>query len=145
MAINKVILTGRIVADAELKASHAGTDVLEFRIAVNERRPNRETGEWEDFASFFNCVMFGKRATGIKPFMLKGRPVTVEGHLRQNSWTTEDGQHRSSIKIIVDEVVWDASPASAGDPDAVPFDMDDPESHVHVRSVPEVYDEDIPF
>ena len=103
MSINKVLLTGNLTRDAELKSLPSGTDVLEFGIAVNERRKNNQTGEWEDCPNFFDCSLFGKRADGLSRYMVKGRKVALEGKLQWRQWE-KDGEKRSKVSIVVSEV-----------------------------------------
>lgn len=103
MSINKVIVSGNLTRDAELKSLPSGTDVLEFGIAVNERRKNNQTGEWEDSPNFFDCSLFGKRAEGLSRYMVKGRKVALEGKLQWRQWE-RDGEKRSKVSIVVNEV-----------------------------------------
>lgn len=102
MAINKVMLTGNLTRDAELKSLPNGTSVLEFGVAVNERSRN-QSGEWEDRPNFFDCTLYGNRAEGIAPFMAKGKKVALEGRLQWRQWE-RDGEKRSKVSVIVNEV-----------------------------------------
>lgn len=77
---------------------------MSFGIAVNDRRRNPETGEWEEFPNFFNCTMFGTRGEQLGELLAKGDKVVIEGSLRYSQWETKDGQHRSNIEIIIEEV-----------------------------------------
>ena len=111
MAINSVSLSGRLTRDAELK--QAGyTTVCEFSIAVNERRKNRNTQEWEDVPGFFDVSMFGNYAASLAPHLLKGVKVFVDGKLHYASWQAQDGSKRSKVTINADTVET-ASQASA--------------------------------
>ena len=104
MAINKATITGNIARDPELRQTQGGTSVLTIGVAVNDRRKNRQTGEWEDCPSFIDCTIFGNRATGVAPHLEKGMKVAIEGKLNQSRWQAEDGTNRSKIEIIVDEI-----------------------------------------
>ena len=106
MSVNMVTLSGNITRDAELHNTAAtGTAVLDFSIAVNDRRRNNATGEWEDHANFFDITVFGKRAEAIHTWCLKGVKVVVSGKLRQNVWQDKNtGQNRSRVTIIADEI-----------------------------------------
>lgn len=106
MSINLVTVSGNIVRDAELhKTSGTGTSVLDFSIAVNDRRHNSQTGEWDDHANFFDITVFGKRAEAIHTWCTKGTKVVVGGKLRQNVWQDKDtGKNRSRVTIIADEI-----------------------------------------
>ena len=103
MSINRVNITGNLTRDPELRATAAGTQVLSFGIAVNDRRKNPQTGEWEDYPNYIDCTMFGTRAEAVGRYISKGSKVAIEGKLRYSSWE-RDGQKRSKIEVIVDEL-----------------------------------------
>ena len=104
MAINKATITGNITRDPELRQTQGGTSVITIGVAVNDRRKNQQTGEWEDYPNFIDCTIFGNRATGVAPHLEKGMKVAIEGKLNQSRWQAEDGTNRSKIEIIVDEI-----------------------------------------
>lgn len=126
MSINRVAVSGHLTRDPELRATTGGTQVLSFGIAVNDRRKNPQSGEWEDYPNFVDCTMFGTRAEKIHRFLSKGCKVAIEGKLRYISWE-RDGQRRSKLEIIVEEIEF-LSRQQAAEPE--------PE---------DAYDEDIPF
>lgn len=103
MSINRVCLTGNLTCEPELRRTASGTAVLNFGIAVNERRKNSQSGEWEDFANFVDCTMFGARAEAVTNYISKGSKVGIEGKLRYSTWE-RDGQKRSKLEVIVDEL-----------------------------------------
>ena len=103
MSINRVIVSGNLTRDPELRATTGGTNVLTFGIAVNDRRRNPQTGEWEDVPNFVDCVMFGARAESVSRFLSKGSKVAIEGKLRYSSWE-KDGVRRSRLEVVVDEI-----------------------------------------
>ena len=103
MSINKVLLTGNLTRDPELRSLASGNSVLGFGIAVNERRKNNETGQWEDRPNYFDCTMYGSRAEAISRFLTKGTKVALEGRLQWRQWE-KDGQTRSKVDIIVNEI-----------------------------------------
>ena len=103
MSINRVIISGNLTRDPELRSTAAGMPVLGFGVAVNDRRKNQQTGEWEDYPNFIDCTMFGARAESLSRFLSKGTKVSVEGKLRWSQWE-RDGQKRSKIEVIVDEL-----------------------------------------
>ena len=104
MSINRVVLSGNLTRDPDLRSTAGGTSVLGFGIAVNDRRKNNQTGEWEDVPNFIDCTMFGNRADAVGKFLAKGMKVAIEGKLRWSQWE-RDGQKRSKIEVIVDELV----------------------------------------
>lgn len=103
MSINRVNITGNLTRDPELRATAGGTQVLSFGVAVNDRRRNAQTGEWEDYPNFVDCTMFGTRAEAVSRFLAKGNKVAIEGKLRYSSWE-RDGQKRSKLEVVVDEI-----------------------------------------
>ena len=102
MSINRVIISGNLTRDAELRNTAGGLPVLGFGMAVNDRRKN-QNGEWEDYPNFIDCTVFGQRAEGLSKWLTKGTKVAVEGKLRWSQWE-KDGAKRSKIEIIVDEL-----------------------------------------
>ena len=103
MSINRVVISGNLTRDPELRATAGGTSVLGFGVAVNDRRKNQQTGEWEDYPNFIDCTMFGARAESLSRYLTKGTKVAIEGKLRWSQWERE-GQKRSKIEVIVDEL-----------------------------------------
>ena len=103
MSINRVNISGHLTRDPELRMTPKGTQVLSFGIAVNDRRLNRETNQWEDYPNFVECTMFGTRAESLARFLSKGTKVTIEGKLRWSQWE-RDGQKRSKLEVVVDDL-----------------------------------------
>lgn len=103
MGINRVCISGNLTRDPEFRSTAGGTSVMGFGVAVNERRKNAQTGEWEDYPNFVDCTLFGKRAEALVQYLSKGTKVAVEGRLRYSSWE-KDGQRRSKLGVIVEEV-----------------------------------------
>ena len=119
MSINRVNITGNLTRDPELRATAGGTQVLSFGVAVNDRRRNAQTGEWEDYPNFVDCTMFGTRAEAVSRFLAKGNKVAIEGKLRYSSWE-RDGQRRSKLEVIVDEIEFMSSRGGQGGYDQLP-------------------------
>lgn len=106
MSINRVVVSGNLTRDPELRVTPGGTQVLGFGVAVNDRRRNQQTGEWEDYPNFIDCTMFGNRAEALSRILHKGMKVAIEGKLRYSSWEDKNGGgRRSKVEIIPDEVV----------------------------------------
>ena len=103
MSINRVNISGNLTRDPEMRATAGGTQVLSFGVAVNDRRRNPQNGEWEDYPNFVDCTMFGTRAEAVSRYLSKGAKVAIEGKLRYSSWE-RDGQRRSKLEVIVDEI-----------------------------------------
>ena len=147
MSINRVILTGNLTRDPELRSTASGMPVLGFGIAVNDRHKNSQTGEWEDYANFVDCTMFGKRAEAIAQYLSKGNKIALEGRFHWSQWE-RDGQKRSKIEVIVDEIEF----MSARNDNAAPRNnmaAPAPAGYAPAMAKPvvdaSVYDTDIPF
>lgn len=104
MSINKVLISGNLTRDPEARTTTSGSTVLNFGVAVNDRRRNQQSGEWEDVPNFIDCVVFGSRAEALQRFLSKGTKVAIEGKLRYRSWEAQDGSKRSKIEVAVDDV-----------------------------------------
>lgn len=103
MSINVVNISGNLTRDPELRRTAGGTAILGFGVAVNDRRKNQQTGEWEDCPNFVDCTMFGTRAEKLAGMLAKGTKVCILGKLRYMSWE-RDGQKRSKIEVIADDI-----------------------------------------
>ena len=152
MSINRVIISGNLTRDPELRSTQSGMDVMSFGVAVNDRRRNPQTNEWEDYPNFVDCTMFGNRARSLHQYLSKGTKVAIEGKLRWSQWE-RDGQKRSKIEVIVDEIEFMTSrndQPGAPRPAAAPAAQ---QSYAAPMAAPvaapvvdaSVYDEDIPF
>jgi single-strand DNA-binding protein len=103
MSINKVCMSGTLTRDAELRQTQSGTAILRLGVAVNDRRKNQQTGEWEDYPNYIDCVLWGNRANALAQYLTKGTKVAIEGRLHWSSWE-KDGAKRSKVEVYVDEV-----------------------------------------
>lgn len=108
--VNMCAISGNLTRDSEIRTTQGGTTILTFGVAVNERRKNPQTGEWEDRPSFIDCSCFGSRASSLAQYLTKGTKVFVQGHLHQSSWETQDGSRRSKVEVIVDELDFGSRP-----------------------------------
>lgn len=151
MSINKVMITGNLTRDPELRTTSTGLSVLHFGVAVNDRRRNAD-GQWEDVPNFIDCVMFGTRGESVSRFISKGSKVAVEGKLRWSSWEDKNtGQKRSKIEVIVDDIEFMTSRNTSADSSEAPASHESHESPKSYDNVPpaptaDAYaDEDIPF
>lgn len=158
MSINRVVISGNLTRDPDLRSTASGMPVLGFGVAVNDRRKNQQTGEWEDYPNFIDCTMFGARAQSVSRFLSKGSKVAIEGKLRWSQWE-RDGQKRSKIEVIVDEIEFmsrqhgqlgsepvyaAAAPAQAAQP-MQPMQQQFGGMPAPQQAAPSIYDDDIPF
>ena len=151
MSINRVNITGNLTRDPELRATQGGTQVLHLGVAVNDRRRNPQTGNWEDYPNFVDCTMFGTRAESLARFLSKGTKVAIEGKLRWSQWE-RDGQKRSKLEVVVDDLEFMSS-RQQGAPIQQPQQQYAPQQPQQYAPQPmaqpaqpaSVYDEQIPF
>ena len=102
--INRVVLTGNLTRDPELRSLPSGMSVCSLRIACNTRRKNNATGDWEDKPNYFDVTVWGAQGENCARFLAKGRPVAIDGRLEWREWDTQDGQKRQAVEIIADAV-----------------------------------------
>jgi single-strand DNA-binding protein len=98
--LNAVYLTGRLVADPELRYTQKGAPVCDFRIACSRRFKNRETGEWQEETLFINIVAWQRQAEAANDYLKKGSAVLIDGNLRSRQWETRQGDKRSAIEVV---------------------------------------------
>ena len=105
MAIdNNVTITGNATREPELRFTPSGQAVANFGVAVNRRWQNRQTQEWEEAVSFFDVTAWSQLAENVAESVGKGTRVTVAGRLDQRSWETQEGEKRSKVEIVADDV-----------------------------------------
>ena len=145
MSINRVIISGNLTRDPELRATAGGMQVMSLGVAVNDRKKNAQTGEWEDYPNFVDCTMFGTRAESLARFLSKGTKVAIEGKLRWSQWE-RDGQKRSKLEVIVDDLEFMSSRQQAAQQYA-PQPQQQPQQYAPqpYQQQASVYDEAIPF
>jgi single-strand DNA-binding protein len=107
--LNKVMLIGRLTRDPEVRTFANGGKVAKFGFAVNNRKKDSSTGQWVDDPVFldveaFNRGEFGKQADLVEQYLAKGRQVFLEGHLKLDQWTDKEGQKRSRLVVVVDNL-----------------------------------------
>jgi single-strand DNA-binding protein len=105
---NKVILIGNLTRDPESRTFSNGGKVTKFGFAVNNRKKNSQTGQWEDEPMFIDCEAFnrgefGKLADTIETYCKKGSQICIEGRLQLDQWDDKTtGQKRSKHKVVVE-------------------------------------------
>ena len=105
MSINRVCISGNLTRDPVLRSTGGGMSVLSLGVAVNDRRKNQQTGQWEDYPNFVDCTLFGTRGEKLAQYLAKGSKVAIEGKLRYRSWNDQQtGQKRSALEVVVDEL-----------------------------------------
>jgi single-strand DNA-binding protein len=102
--INRVIITGNLTRDPELRSTGSGMSVCGLRVACNTRRKDNSTGEWVDKPNYFDVTIFGRQGENAAQYLSKGRPVAIDGRLEWREWQDQAGNKRQSIDIIADNV-----------------------------------------
>jgi single-strand DNA-binding protein len=102
--INRVILTGNLTRDPELRSTSSGMSVCSMRVACNTRRKDQSTGDWVDKPNFFDVTVWGAQGENCARFLSKGRPVAIDGRLEWREWQDKEGNKRQSVDIIADSV-----------------------------------------
>lgn len=147
--LNRVVVTGNLTKDPELRSTPNGTSVCNLRVAVNSRRKDSATGEWVDKPNYFDVTVWGAQGENCATYLQKGRPVAIDGRLDWREWEAQDGSKRQAVSIIADSVQFLGSrgdaPAGGNNIEAssdVPADTSDFEE---AEKAGVGSDDDIPF
>ena len=166
--LNKVMLIGRLTRDPEVRVFANGGKVAKFGFAVNNRRKNQQTGQWEDEPVFidvdaFNRGDFGKLADLVESSLRKGHQAFLEGHLKLDQWTSQEGQKRQQLRVVLDNMQFlekrpegsgsysapaarrSEAPMAGGPPPEDSYDHSEPPMETAPPSGPGRPEEDIPF
>jgi single-strand DNA-binding protein len=101
--INRVVMTGNLTRDPELRSTPGGTSVCSLRIACNTRRKDA-SGAWVDKPNYFDVTVWGAQGENCAQYLQKGRPVAIDGRLEWREWEDKEGHKRQSTDIIADSV-----------------------------------------
>jgi single-strand DNA-binding protein len=102
--INRVVITGNLTADPELRTLQSGTSVCKLRVACNTRRKDSASDKWVDKPNYFDVTVWGSLGETVAKYTAKGRPVAIDGRLEWREWDTDNGAKRQAIEIIADSV-----------------------------------------
>lgn len=117
MALNNVSLMGRLTADPELRTVGEDIHVASFRIAVDRDRKNKD-GERE--SDFFNVVAWRGTADFVSSYFAKGDMIVVCGRLQSRTYTDKDGNNRSVVEVLADDVYFGGAKKEGGNPNTAP-------------------------
>lgn len=118
MNINRIMLTGNLTADPELRSTPSGKSVCSLRIACNTRRKN-SAGEWEDKPNYFNVTIWGAQGENAARFLSKGKAVAIDGRMEWREYEPEGGGGKRQTYDVVAETVQFLSPKDADTPEPV--------------------------
>jgi single-strand DNA-binding protein len=146
--INRVVITGNLTRDPELRSTGGGTPVCELRVAVNSRRKDG-SGQWVDKPNYFDVTVWGAQGENCASYLSTGRPVAVEGRLDWREWEAKDGSgKRQAVSIIANSVQFLGSrDGSGGNGNGNGFTpkSDVPADTSDYQGAPAGGDDDIPF
>ena len=111
--INRVVITGNLTRDPELRSTNSGTSVCSLRIASNTRRKDA-SGNWVDKPNYFDVTVWGAQGENASKYLSKGRPVAIDGRLEWREFTDNQGNNRQAVEIIADSVQFLGSPQGGG-------------------------------
>jgi single-strand DNA-binding protein len=100
--INRVVITGNLTRDPELRSTGTGMSVCSMRIASNTRR--KDGAEWVDKPNYFDITVWGAQGENCARFLAKGRPVAIDGRLEWREFTDAQGNKRQAVEIVADAV-----------------------------------------
>lgn len=100
-SVNKVLLSGRLTRDPELKYTKSGTAICSFGLAVNEHF--KQGDEWEEKVHFVEIMVWGKQAESATHYLEKGSQAFIDGKINYQSWET-DGQKRNKLEVVAKNV-----------------------------------------
>ena len=112
--INRVVLTGNLTRDPELRNTNSGTSVCSLRIASNSRRKDA-SGNWVEKPNYFDVTVWGAQGENCAQYLSKGRPVAIDGRLNWREWEDQQGNKRQSVDIIADSVQFLGSREGGGE------------------------------
>jgi len=133
--MNSLTVAGNLSKDAEMRTLPNGDPVISFSVADNM---GKDKG-----AIFWNAQMFGKRATALQPYLVKGQSVTVSGTVTEREWTDKEGGKRKTMEIRVNEIVLQGGKREHSEPTYAPAPRQAPANAATAGFSPD--DSDVPF
>ena len=112
--LNRVVLTGNLTADPDLRSLPSGSSVCKLRVACNTRRKDSASGEYVDKPNYFDVTVWGAQGENCARYLSKGRGVGLDGRLEWREWQTDGGDKRQSVEIIADAVQFLGAPSDEG-------------------------------
>ena len=100
--INRVVLSGRLTRDPELRSLPSGMSVCSLRVAFNTRKKDPATGEWGEKGNFVDVTVWGRQGEIVAQYMTKGRAILIDGRLEWREFQDKDGNNRQAIEIVAD-------------------------------------------
>ena len=148
--INRVVVSGNLTRDPELRQLPGGNSVCKLRMAVNTRKKDRDTNQWSDVANYFDVTVWGAQGENVAKYLQKGSALLVDGRLEWREWQAQDGTNRQAVEIIAENTQFiggrDSGSGGGGqDRSGGGGGEFAPGPDRGLQSVPAADDDDIPF
>lgn len=137
--VNTVALVGRLTRDAELAYTNSGFSIVTFSLAVNGSK--KVGDQWQDDPSFFDCKILGRMGESLHKYLTKGKQIGVAGHIKQDRWETKEGDKRSKVVVMVDNL----SLMGGRDQGAAPAERTVAQARAEEEGQNEIFTDDVPF
>jgi single-strand DNA-binding protein len=146
--INRVVVSGNLTRDPELRQLAGGNSVCKLRMAVNTRKKDRDSNTWSDVANYFDITVWGAQGESVAKYLTKGSPLLVDGRLEWREWQAQDGTNRQAVEIIAENTQFIGGREGGGQGGGGSRDSGEfapGPDRGNLQSVPAADDDDIPF
>ena len=146
--VNRVVVSGNLTRDPELRQLPGGSSVCKLRIAVNTRKKDRDTNQWNDVPNYFDVTVWGAQGENVAKYLQKGSPLLIDGRLEWREWQAQDGTNRQAVEIIAENTQFIGGRDGGGGGQAGSGGGGSefaPGPDRGLQSVPAADDDDIPF
>ena len=140
--VNRVVVSGNLTRDPELRQLAGGNSVCKLRIAVNTRKKDKDSNQWSDHPNYFDVTVWGAQGENVAKYLQKGSPLLIDGRLEWREWQAQDGSNRQAVEIIAENTQFMGSREGGGGGGGSEFA---PGPDRGLQSVPAADDDDIPF
>jgi single-strand DNA-binding protein len=143
--INRVVLSGNLTKDPELRQLAGGNSVCKLRIAVNTRKKDRDSNQWSDHPNYFDVTVWGAQGENVAKYLTKGSPLLIDGRLEWREWQAQDGTNRQAVEIIAANTQFIGGRDGGQNTSGGGGSEFAPGPDRGLQSVPAADDDDIPF
>jgi single-strand DNA-binding protein len=143
--INRVVLSGNLTKDPELRQLAGGNSVCKLRIAVNTRKKDRDSNQWSDHPNYFDVTVWGAQGENVAKYLTKGSPLLIDGRLEWREWQAQDGTNRQAVEIIAENTQFIGGRDGGQNTSGGGGSEFAPGPDRGLQSVPAADDDDIPF
>lgn len=105
-SLNQVFLMGNLTRDPELRQTPGGQSVCSFSLALNRSYKDATSGEWKEVTDYIDIVAWGPLGERVSQYLAKGRRCLVQGRLQSHSWEQQDGQKRTKVEVLANDVTF---------------------------------------